>query len=131
MNASTCIHGVIVAASRFLRIHPHWIAGRFRTVPLQWTRALLDAPAPGEEDAATGRFPSSSPEKSSTPAANNILFKACSTKELDELVEVFAPSEASIVSTIIRQGDECDTFYVIERGPIGVYEGDVLINYLS
>ena len=56
--------------------------------------------------------------------AANILFKACSSEELAELVEVFAPSEASAGSTIIRQGDEGDAFYVMERGTIDVYEGD-------
>lgn len=56
--------------------------------------------------------------------ATNILFKACSSEELAELVEVFAPSEASAGSTIIRQGDEGDGFYVMEQGTIDVYEGD-------
>jgi CRP-like cAMP-binding protein len=56
--------------------------------------------------------------------AANILFKACSSEELTELVEVFAPSEASAGSTIIRQGDEGDAFYVMERGTVDVYEGD-------
>ncbi|KAL7540936.1 hypothetical protein ACHAXR_010487 [Thalassiosira sp. AJA248-18] len=56
--------------------------------------------------------------------AANILFKACSSEEIAELVEVFAPSEASAGSTIIREGDEGDAFYVMERGTIDVYEGD-------
>lgn len=56
--------------------------------------------------------------------AANILFKACSDEELAELVEVFAPSEASAGSTVIRQGDEGDAFYVMEKGTIDVYEGD-------
>ena len=55
----------------------------------------------------------------------NILFKACSGEELDELVEVFAPTEASAGSTIIREGDEGDAFYVMEKGTVDVYEGDV------
>ncbi|KAL7554470.1 hypothetical protein ACHAWF_017925 [Thalassiosira exigua] len=54
--------------------------------------------------------------------SKNILFKACSSEELDELIEVFAPSEASAGSTVIRQGDEGDAFYVMERGTIDVYE---------
>ncbi|KAL9183930.1 hypothetical protein ACHAXT_002016 [Thalassiosira profunda] len=56
--------------------------------------------------------------------ADNVLFKACSPEELTELVAVFAPSEASAGSTIIREGDEGDAFYVLERGTIDVYEGD-------
>lgn len=56
--------------------------------------------------------------------SGNILFKACSTEELHELVEVFAPMEASAGSTILRQGDEGDAFFVMERGTVDVYEGD-------
>lgn len=57
--------------------------------------------------------------------ATNILFKACSDEELDELVEVFAPSEAAAGSTIIKEGDEGDAFFYMERGTVDVYEGDV------
>ena len=57
--------------------------------------------------------------------AENILFKACSEEELDELVDVFEPREASAGSVIIRQGDEGDAFYVMERGTVDVYEEDV------
>lgn len=56
--------------------------------------------------------------------ATNILFKACSDEELDELVDVFAPSEASAGSTIIKEGDEGDGFFFMERGTVDVYEGD-------
>ena len=56
--------------------------------------------------------------------AANILFKACSHEELTELVQVFAPSEASAGSTVIREGDEGDAFYVMERGIVDVYEGE-------
>ena len=55
---------------------------------------------------------------------DNILFKACSHEELAELVEVFAPQEAPAGSTVIRQGDEGDAFYVMERGTIDVYIGE-------
>ena len=57
--------------------------------------------------------------------ATNILFKACSEEELGELVEVFAPSEATAGSTIIKEGDEGDGFFFMERGTVDVYEGDV------
>jgi len=56
--------------------------------------------------------------------ATNLLFKACSDEELDELVEVFAPSEAPAGSTIIKEGDEGDAFFVMERGTVDVYEGE-------
>lgn len=55
---------------------------------------------------------------------DNILFKACSDEELAELVEVFAPQEMPAGSTVMRQGDEGDGFYVMERGTIDVYVGD-------
>jgi len=57
--------------------------------------------------------------------ATNILFKACSDEELEELIEVFAPSEASAGSTIIKEGDEGDGFFFMERGTVDVYEQDV------
>ena len=56
--------------------------------------------------------------------AANVLFKACSNEELTELVQVFAPSEATAGCTIIREGDEGDAFYVMEKGTIDVYVGD-------
>jgi cGMP-dependent protein kinase len=56
--------------------------------------------------------------------AANILFKACSSEELTELVQVFAPSEATAGCTIIREGDEGDAFYVMEKGTVDVYVGD-------
>jgi serine/threonine protein kinase/CRP-like cAMP-binding protein len=56
--------------------------------------------------------------------ATNILFKACSSEELTELVQVFAPSEATAGCTIIREGDEGDAFYVMEKGTVDVYVGD-------
>jgi len=56
--------------------------------------------------------------------AANILFKACSSEELTELVQVFAPSEATAGCTIIREGDEGDAFYYMEKGTIDVYVGD-------
>jgi len=56
--------------------------------------------------------------------AANILFKACSAEELTELVEVFAPTETSAGCAIIREGDEGDAFYVMEKGTIDVYVGD-------
>ena len=56
--------------------------------------------------------------------ATNILFKACSDEELDELVEVFALSEAAAGSTIIKEGDEGGAFFFMERGTVDVYEQD-------
>lgn len=50
----------------------------------------------------------------------NILFKACSDEELDELVDVFDYKEAATGSIIIRQGDEGDAFFVMESGIVDV-----------
>lgn len=57
--------------------------------------------------------------------SNNILFKACSDEELEELIEVFDYKEASAGSIIIRQGDDGDGFYVMEQGIVDVAEEGV------
>lgn len=63
--------------------------------------------------------------------SSNILFKACSDEELEELVDVFDYKEASAGSTIIRQGDDGDAFYVMEQGKVDVAEEGVHKTTLS
>lgn len=63
--------------------------------------------------------------------SNNILFKACSDEELEDLVDVFDYKEASAGSTIIRQGDDGDAFYVMEQGVVDVAEEGVHKTTLS
>ena len=62
---------------------------------------------------------------------SNILFKACSDEELDDLVDVFEYMEASAGSTIIRQGDDGDAFYVMEDGIVDVAEEGIHKTTLS
>ena len=63
--------------------------------------------------------------------SNNVLFKACSDEELEELVDVFDYKEISAGSTIIRQGDDGDAFYVMEHGIVDVAEEGVHKTTLS
>ena len=62
---------------------------------------------------------------------SNILFKACSDEELDDLVDVFDYTEASAGSIIIRQGDDGDAFYVMEEGIVDVAEEGIHKTALS
>ena len=54
----------------------------------------------------------------------NILFKNCSEEEIVDLVDVFEPSSAHAGKVVIKQGDEGNDFYVMEKGIVDVYEGD-------
>lgn len=54
----------------------------------------------------------------------NILFKTCSDEEIVDLVDVFEPSSANAGKVVIKQGDEGNDFYVMEKGILDVYEGD-------
>lgn len=54
----------------------------------------------------------------------NILFKTCSDEEIVDLVDVFEPSTANAGKVVIKQGDEVNDFYVMEKGILDVYEGD-------
>lgn len=55
----------------------------------------------------------------------NLLFRACSSEELRDLVDAFEPQYVPKGSVVIREGDDGDDFYVMERGGIDVYEKDV------
>jgi hypothetical protein len=54
----------------------------------------------------------------------NLLFRACSSEELYELVDVFRPRRCPKHVDIIREGTEGDGFYVMEKGQVDVYERD-------
>ena len=54
----------------------------------------------------------------------NVLFKNCSEEEIVDLVDVFEPSSAHAGQVVIKQGDEGNDFYVMEKGIVDVYEGD-------
>jgi len=54
----------------------------------------------------------------------NILFKACSSEELTDLVDVFEEEHVRAGKIVIKAGDAGDQFYVIERGTLDVYVED-------
>ena len=54
----------------------------------------------------------------------NLLFRACSSEELYELVDVFRPKRCPKQVDIIREGSEGDGFYVMEKGRVDVFEKD-------
>lgn len=54
----------------------------------------------------------------------NLLFRACSSEELYELVDVFRPKRCPKHVDIIREGSEGDGFYVMEKGQVDVFEKD-------
>eukprot|EP00984_Skeletonema_dohrnii_P016794 scaffold7514_cov112-Skeletonema_dohrnii-CCMP3373.AAC.7 len=55
----------------------------------------------------------------------NLLFRACSTEELYDLVDAFDSQYVPMGSVVIQEGDEGDHFYVMEKGGVDVYEKDV------
>ncbi|KAL7548649.1 hypothetical protein ACHAWF_011919 [Thalassiosira exigua] len=55
----------------------------------------------------------------------NLLFRACSPEELVDLVDAFEPQYVPKGSVVIREGDEGDHFYVMERGGVDIFERDV------
>ena len=51
---------------------------------------------------------------------SNILFRACSEEELVNLIDVFDTVEFKAGSTVIKQGDEGEHFYVVESGTLDI-----------
>jgi cGMP-dependent protein kinase len=68
---------------------------------------------------------------------SNTLFRACSEQELADLIDVFDVVEAKASSTVIKQGDKGDHFYVVEAGTLdisvtdGTNEVQVGVPYVS
>lgn len=63
----------------------------------------------------------------------NMLFRACSEEELQDLIDAFDTAKFKADSTVIKQGDDGDLFYVVEDGKLDVFvatadvdENDVL-----
>lgn len=50
----------------------------------------------------------------------NILFRVCSEEELVDLIDVFDSGEFKAGSTVIKQGDEGEHFYVVESGSLDI-----------
>lgn len=51
----------------------------------------------------------------------NLLFKDCSSGDLDDFADVFAPKRFSAGSTVIQQGEQGDAFYIVESGALDVF----------
>jgi len=51
-----------------------------------------------------------------------VLFKACSTDELKDLIDAFRAEHRGAKSIVIREGDHGDGFYVLSTGSVSVYE---------
>lgn len=52
----------------------------------------------------------------------NVLFRACSSEELYELVDVFRPQRCVKHVDLIKEGSEGDGFYVLAQGQVDVFE---------
>jgi CRP-like cAMP-binding protein len=51
---------------------------------------------------------------------SNTLFRACSEEELVDLIDVFDSAEFKAGSTVIKQGDDGEHFYVVESGTLDI-----------
>lgn len=51
----------------------------------------------------------------------NPLFKGWTKENMSDIVDVFAPKNFPAGSTVIKQGDKGDTFYVVESGSLDIY----------
>lgn len=50
----------------------------------------------------------------------NMLFRTCSEEELQDLIDAFDTASFKADSTVIKQGDEGDLFYVVETGSLDI-----------
>ena len=50
----------------------------------------------------------------------NMLFRACSEEELQDLIDAFDSANFKGDSVVIKQGDEGDLFYVVEEGKLDI-----------
>ncbi|EED96498.1 predicted protein [Thalassiosira pseudonana CCMP1335] len=53
--------------------------------------------------------------------AKNLLFKGCTSADLDEFVDVFVQRKFYGGSTVIQQGDVGETFYVVQSGTLDIF----------
>lgn len=51
----------------------------------------------------------------------NPLFKECSDADLGDFVDVFSQKKFAPGSTVIKQGDVGETFYVVESGALDIH----------
>ena len=50
----------------------------------------------------------------------NVLFETCSPSELDEVLDIFEPCTFEMGQDVIKQGENGDTFYVVEAGELSI-----------
>jgi len=53
---------------------------------------------------------------------NNVLFKACSSEELKDLIDAFSTKTKEKNAIVIQEGAQGDGFYVLSNGSVNVYE---------
>jgi len=53
---------------------------------------------------------------------NNVLFKACSSEELKDLIDAFSTKTCLKNEIVIQEGAQGDGFYVLSNGSVNVYE---------
>ena len=53
--------------------------------------------------------------------SKNLLFKGMNRNDLDDFVDVFAQRRFKRGSTVIRQGDDGETFYVVQQGSLDIF----------
>ncbi|KAL7462803.1 hypothetical protein ACHAXS_003178 [Conticribra weissflogii] len=51
----------------------------------------------------------------------NPLFSGCTEPELEEFIDVFSIKKFEAGSTVIKQGDEGETFYVVDSGSLDIF----------
>mmetsp|Transcript_37602 Transcript_37602/g.80214 ORF Transcript_37602/g.80214 Transcript_37602/m.80214 type:complete len:678 (+) Transcript_37602:178-2211(+) len=56
-----------------------------------------------------------------TAMHKNLLFKGYSDGDLDDFADVFAPKKFLSGSTVIKQGDQGGTFYIVESGALDIF----------
>jgi len=86
-------------------------------------RAAVMARAPAEQDYVKTTIPKPKSVRDIINKAiqSNTLFRACSEEELVDLVDAFKSAEFPKAATVIRQGDEGEDFYVVEKGSLEIF----------
>ena len=50
----------------------------------------------------------------------NVLFETCTPYELEQVLDIFEPCTFDMGQEIIKQGENGDTFYVVEEGELSI-----------
>jgi DNA repair exonuclease SbcCD ATPase subunit len=79
-----------------------------------------------EEDYITGYVKRSIPKSDSVrnliydAIQPNVLFETCTPQELNEILDIFEPVNYTKGDVVIKQGENGNTFYVVERGELSI-----------